>query len=174
MIPLIAGGVLGITLGTFALKSLPSETLSLIIAMAVLGYVALRLTRPDWRLEPGPARRLALPAGVAAGLLQGAAGISAPVSITFLNAMRLKREIFIAAISAFFATFTVIQIVAVAANGLLMPGDLWYSLFALAPVSAAMPLGAWIGRHVSPATLDRVILAILFCLSLKLLFEAVV
>ena len=30
MIPLIAGGVLGITLGTFALKSLPSETLSLI------------------------------------------------------------------------------------------------------------------------------------------------
>jgi uncharacterized membrane protein YfcA len=174
MIPLIAGGVTGVALGTIVLKSLPSETLSLLVAVAVMGYVALRLMRPDWRLEPGPARRLALPAGVAAGLLQGAAGLSAPVSITFLNAMRLRREIFIAAISAFFATFTAIQIVAVAANGLLMPGDLWYSLFALAPVSAAMPLGAWIGRHVSPATLDRVILAILFCLSLKLLFEAVV
>jgi uncharacterized membrane protein YfcA len=173
MIPLLAGGILGITLGTLALKWLPSQTLSLVVALAVLGYVALRLMRPDWRLERSLAGKLALPAGTAAGLLQGAAGLSAPVSITFFNAMRLKREIFIAAISALFATFTAIQIVAVAASGLLMPGDLWYSLFALAPVSAAMPLGAWLGRHASPATLDRVILVVLFGLSLKLLFGAV-
>jgi uncharacterized membrane protein YfcA len=172
MVPLVVGGMLGIVIGTTALKILQSSTLSLVMALAVLGYVALRLARPHWRLEMDVAKWLALPAGVVAGVLQGAAGLSAPVSITFLNAIQMGRERFIAGISAFFAIFTATQIIAVAANGLIMPGDLWYSLFALLPVSLAMPAGAWLGRRVSAAALDRIILAILSVLAAKLLAEA--
>lgn len=172
MLPLLAGGVLGVTLGTFALKAFSSDTLSLAVAFAVLLYIAIRLARPHWQLQMGLARWLALPAGIAAGALQGAAGLSAPVSITFLNALKLRRETFVAAISAFFATFTAVQIVAVAANGLLGPVDLLYSAFALLPVSLAMPAGAALAKRASPATLDRVILAILGVIAGKLLFEA--
>jgi len=171
-VPLLGGGVLGIVLGTLALKTLESDLLSLVMAAAVFAYVALRLARPHWRLEMRQARWLALPAGVFAGTLQGAAGLSSPVSITFLNAMQMGRERFIAAISALFATFTAIQIAAVSMSGLIMQGDLWYSLFALLPVSLAMPAGAWIARRISAASLDRVILAILCVLALKLAADA--
>jgi uncharacterized membrane protein YfcA len=170
-IPLLAGGVLGITGGTLALKTLQPDLLSLVMAAAVVGYVVLRLARPHWRLEMRQARWLALPAGAAAGALQGAAGLSAPVSITFLNAMQMGRERFIAAISGLFATFTAIQIVAISLSGLIMPGDLWYSLFALLPVSLAMPAGAWLAKRISAAALDRVILAILCLLAAKLVVD---
>ena len=172
MIPLLAGGIVGVTAGTFALKELPSEALSLVVALAVLGYVALRLARPHWHIDAGLARALALPAGVAAGLLQGASGLSAPVSLTFLNAMALGRHSFIAAIAVFFATFTAIQIIAVAASGLIMPGEWLYSLFALLPVSLAMPIGSYLANRASAKTLDRVILAILSGIALKLIVEA--
>jgi uncharacterized protein len=173
MAPLLFGGMLGVTLGTLALKAFSSDTLSLAVAFAVLAYIAVRLARPHWQLQMGVARWLALPAGLSAGILQGAAGLSAPVSITFLNALRMRREVFIAAISALFATFTAVQILAVAASGLIQPGDLFYSLFALLPVSLAMPLGAALARRISPEALDRIILGILALIAAKLLFEAV-
>lgn len=171
MLPLLLGGILGIVAGTVALKSLRSDLLSLLMAAAVLGYVGLRLARPHWRLEMPRAKLLALPAGVAAGALQGAAGLSAPVSITFLNAMQMGRERFIAAISALFVTFTSIQLVAIVLSGLLAPGDLWYSLLALLPISLAMPAGAWLGRRVSALALDRIVLTMLCAIATKLLFE---
>jgi uncharacterized membrane protein YfcA len=118
------------------------------------------------------ARRLALPAGAVAGLLQGATGISAPVSITFLNSIRLGREGFIAAISTFFVTFTTVQAIAIWWNELIRPGEIWIGLAALLPVTLAMPAGAWLGRRMAPATLDRVILAILTVLAGKLVFDA--
>jgi uncharacterized membrane protein YfcA len=171
-VPLLGGGVLGIAGGTLALKTLQSDLLSLVVAAAVTGYVVLRLARPHWRLEMRQAKWLALPAGVVAGALQGAAGLSAPVSITFLNAMQMGRERFISAISALFVTFTAIQIVAVTLSGLIMPGDLWYSLFALLPVSLSMPVGAWLGKRISARALDRVILTILCVLAVKLAVDA--
>jgi uncharacterized membrane protein YfcA len=172
ILPLVAGGGCGIVLGTFALKTFASDQLSLLVAAAVLFYVGLRLARPHWALGMGPAKLLAFPAGTMAGILQGAAGLSAPVSITFLNAMQLGRERFIAAISALFTTFTAIQIVALHMNGLIRPGEIWYSLFALLPVSLAMPAGAWVARRVDPKTLDRLILAVLTVIALKLGIDA--
>jgi uncharacterized membrane protein YfcA len=172
MLPLLAGGVVGVVAGTTALKSLRSDLLSLVMAAAVLGYVALRLARPHWRLEMPRARLLALPAGAAAGALQGAAGLSAPVSITFLNAMQMGRERFIAAISALFVTFTSVQLVAVVLSGLLFPGDIWYSVLALLPISLAMPVGAWLARRVSALVLDRIVLAMLCAIAAKLLLDA--
>ncbi len=172
MVPLIIGGMIGVAFGTLALKGFSTETLSLVMAGAVFFYVGLRLAKPHWRLGMALARRLAFPAGLAAGALQGAAGLSAPVSITFLNAMGMKRESFIAGISAFFACFTAVQIVTVALNGLYRPHEIFYSIFALLPVSLAMPLGARLAKRISPATLDRVILATLCVIALKLVGDA--
>lgn len=172
-VPLLIGGVLGIGIGTVFLKVLSTDILSILVAVAVFGYVGLKLARPAWRMTMHWGERLAFPAGIAAGVLQGASGLSAPVSITFMNALGLKRETFISTISAFFATFTVIQFIAVVAGGLMRPAELLYSALALAPVSLAMPLGAAVGRRVSRETLDRVILAILAALAVKLFVQAV-
>lgn len=172
MLPLLTGGFVGAGLGTMALKAFDPDLLSLCVAVAVLLYVILRVSRPHWSLPMGPAHWMAAPAGLLAGMLQGGAGLSAPVSITFLNALRLPRESFIATISALFVTFTVIQLAIASTNGLIRENEMFYSLFALVPVSLAMPLGAALARKVSSQVLDRLILAILAALSAKLLAEA--
>src|SRR3546814_3634806 len=57
-------------------------------------------------------------------------------------------------------------------SGLVRESDLVYGLFALLPLSLAMPVGAALARRVSPKTFDRVILVLLVCLSVKLIFDA--
>jgi len=172
VLPLIGGGLFGIALGTATLAALSSDTLSILVAVSVFAYIALRLARPDWVLPMPLARRLALPVGVLAGFLQGASGLSAPASITFLNAMRMERPRFIATISAFFAAFTAVQILSLWLAGLLEAEGLVYSAFALIPITAAMPLGARLARAVSPETFDRLILFLLALVAVRLLVAA--
>jgi uncharacterized protein len=167
----MAGGV-GAVLGTVVLASLPHEALSLLVALAVFGYVGFRLLRAEWGLSFERARSLSVPVGAAAGLLQGASGISAPVTLSFLNAMRLERPVFIALVSVFFAVMTGFQIPAAAALGILTPERLALSAMALAPLMGAMPVGAALARRVSREAFDRVILALLVVLALKLVLDA--
>jgi len=174
MLPLLGGGLVGAALGTLALKSFDPNLLSLGVAISVFAYVAVRVSRPHWSLSMGPALWLSAPAGLLAGLLQGGAGLSAPASITFLNALRLPRESFIATISSLFVAFSVIQIAIASTNGLIQENEIYYSMFALVPVSLAMPLGAKLAHRVSPQVLDRAILAILAILAAKLMVEALV
>ena len=112
------------------------------------------------------------PASAAAGILQGAAGISAPIAVSFLNAMRLERPVFIATISMFFAAMSVVQIPALMWAGLLSPEVVLLAAAALIPIFLAMPVGAWLARHLSAAQFDRAILVLLAVLALRLLWTA--
>lgn len=166
------GGMLGVAVGTMLLATLPQETLSLMVACAVIAYIALRLARPGWVLARARANRLCGAAGIAGGFLQGATGISAPASITFLNAMKLPREAFIGTISIFFVSMTAMQIPALWSVGLLSLELLTYGFAALALVFLAMPLGNWLGKRASPKVFDRVMLVTLGAIAVKILFEA--
>jgi uncharacterized protein len=172
ILPLLGGGLIGIVIGTYTLASLSSDTLSILVALAVFGYIALRVARPSWYLPMPLAKTLAFPSGILSGFLQGASGLSAPSSITFLNAMRLPRPVFIATISTFFCVFTAAQIVSLAVGGLLETQALIYSTFALIPITLAMPLGARLAKALSPETFDRIILGLLAVVAIRLLFNA--
>ena len=171
---LVGGGMLGVCVGTWVLSIVPVDKLSLLVALAVAFYVVMRTAKPHWKIGMEQATRLALPAGLAAGFLQGTAGLSAPISLTFLNAIRPERPTFVAVISLFFTAFGAVQILALLASGLLTRTDFVYSILALGPIWAAMPLGVFLARHLSPAAFDRFILIILSVLALKLLVDAAV
>jgi len=167
-----AGGAAGTVAGTALLAWLPGEALAAIMAGTIGLYLLLRAIRPDAILPLATARRIALPAGIAGGLLQGAAGISAPVPLSLLSAMRLERAHFIAAISAFFAALSVVQILAMFAYGLLSGPTLAASALALVPVVAALPAGAWLARRISPRGFDRIVLVLLVLLMARLVWTA--
>lgn len=171
LVPLLIGSVVGVLLGTYLLATVPLTVLPLFLAAAVFGYVTLRLSRPDWVLGMPQARRLALPIGTLAGVLQGASGISAPVSITFLNAIRLPRPVFIATISLFFAAFGIFQLLALWGSGVADTQGLLISLFALVPIAAGMPIGAAIAKRVSAAVFDKALLVLLTVIALRLVLE---
>ncbi len=165
-------GALGALAGTVMLANLPERALTLIMALAIVAYVVLRFARPDFRLFERAARRLVIPAGLAAGALQGAAGISAPVALSFLNAMRLPRAAFIATISGFFFFMSAAQLPALYVAGLLDTNILALSVVALLPLLAFMPVGEWMAQRLSPEGFDRLTLILLTLLALRLFQSA--
>jgi uncharacterized membrane protein YfcA len=166
------GGGLGAALGTAMLVSLSSDLLMLAVAAAVLAYVGFRIARPDWALSMPVAVRLALPMGLAGGVLQGAAGLSAPVSITFLNAIKMERGAFIGAISIFFAVMAAVQIPLLMMWDVLTPMLVGLSAGALVPLLAAMPVGSFLAKRMSPSTFDRIILGVLTLIALRISLSA--
>lgn len=165
-------GCVGVVVGTIMLASFSSDTLSILVGGAVYGYIAVRLGKPHWRIELPLAKVLSVPAGAVAGMLQGATGLSAPVSITFLNAVRLERLAFIATISVFFTLITVPQIAALGYLGFLSAHSLLISLGAMVPILAFMPVGTALARRLSKESFDRAILALLAVLAAKLVWDA--
>ncbi|MBV0912446.1 sulfite exporter TauE/SafE family protein [Rhodobacteraceae bacterium ASV31] len=168
-----AGGLAGAVLGTVLLANAPPEVLLLMVSVVVFLYIAFRIAKPGWALPMPLARRIVLPVGLAGGILQGATGVSAPISVTFLNAVRLPRDAFIGTISLFFTVMTFAQLVALGSYGLLSPEGLGRSAIALGLILAAMPLGEALARRIPPAVFDKLILALLAVVATRILIGVV-
>lgn len=165
-------GALGAALGSILLASLSTDMLMGGLACVVFAYIALRLSKPDWLIARASAEKLAVPVGFAGGLMQGAGGISAPISVTFLNAMRLERSEFIATISVFFLMMSLFQIPSLVALGILDLERTGLALLGSIPLFGAMPLGERAARHISKATFDKLILLLLSVVALRLAYAA--
>lgn len=168
--PFALGGGIGAGLGTLALAAFHSDVLLLTVGVILVGYIIFRLVQPAWAMPRPVATRLAGPVGCIAGALQGATGLSAPVSLSFMSAVRFERNTFIATISLFFVFLGIAQLPAQLALGIMTQERLIYSALALVPLLAAMPVGAWIGRRVSREAFDKMILLLLFVLAVRLVW----
>lgn len=165
-------GCVGVLIGTAMLVSFSPQVLMLFVAFAVCCYIALRLAKPDWRLELPLAKLLSAPAGLFSGLLQGSTGLSAPVSITFINALKLDRAGFIASISVYFSLSTLPQIAALWYLGMLTWTNMAISLGAFVVASGFMPVGTMLARKLSRETFDRLVLVLLAAIAFKLVWDA--
>ena len=162
----------GIAVGTWLLASLSQHVLGIVLAVVVVAYVALRLSRPHWYIPRAVAARAAPAVGFVSGLLQGATGISAPVSITFLSSLGLGRSGFVFAISTLFVSFSVVQVPSLALAGILTWHRLLLSAVAIVPVLIAMPAGSWVAARLSREAFDRLVLLLLAVIAARLLYEA--
>lgn len=167
----VAGG-LGAGVGTYMLARMSSDALSLGLAVVILAYVGFRLLRPSWKLGMAAGNWLSFPLGLIAGILQGASGLSAPVSVTFLTSLHLERGQFISTISMFFVSLGFVQIPMLIDYGYLTPTNILLSCSALLPLAAGMPLGAMLAKRISRKRFNQILLVILSLLSVKLLMGA--
>ena len=110
---------------------------ALITDGATIADVGTRLFNPNWIVSYAQGLKLSIPMGFAAGMLQGASGVSAPVSLSFLNAMRMERATFISTVSILFAAMTAFQIPTLAVLGIAS----WYEMALSA--AALVPLTLW-------------------------------
>lgn len=165
-------GFLGAGIGTVLLAFLPVTVLGLLAAVTVLAYVVLRIAKPTFKLSLAVAKRFVYPVGIVAGSLQGALGLSSPLSITFMHSIKLERETFIYSISVFFAVLSLMQ----------LPVQLWFGLstvklallstLALIPMLIGLYVGDYFGKRMKPALFDATILCLLVIVALKLIFDA--
>ncbi|MGF1619491.1 MAG: sulfite exporter TauE/SafE family protein [Rhodomicrobiaceae bacterium] len=172
MLMFAGGGAVGTLIGTMLLVNLPGSVLTLIVAFAVFIYVAFRLLRPGWVLRYPLAEKLSLSMGVLGGTMFGASGLSAPVILSFLNAMKLERRQFIATVTMLFTMMAVVQIPTLFAYGIMDGRNFLISTTALLPIVAFMPVGAWLARHISRDVFDKLVLVLLTVIAIRLVANA--
>lgn len=166
--PMLPAVIVGVVIGTWLLDSVPERGLTLALGVLLVGYVVFRLARPSFVVEGRGAVYGAAPAGLGAGVLHGATGISAPIGVTFIHAMRFERGPHVFAVSAMFLTLVCTQGPALWVAGIMRPEWLLQGALALIPIALCMPVGQWLASKLSAKAFDRLILAFLGVIGLKM------
>lgn len=164
----LVGGAIGVLAGTWLLTNLPERVLILALGLLMIGYFVLKLTKPHLVVGPLAARRYGPVAGLGSGVLQGATGISAPIGVTFIHAMRLGREAHLYAVSAMFLVLGIVQLPALIVSGVMRPIWVVEAVFALVPIMLFMPVGQALAGRLSRQAFDRMILVFLGLVGLKM------
>ena len=167
----LIGGAFGVAIGTWALDALPERSLEIGLGGLLLTYVAIRLARPEFMFSSVFARRAGPAVGRAAGTLQGATGIAAPIGVTFIHALGLERRATVFAVSVMFLGFAAVQYPAIIFAGIYQLDWLWLGLFACIPILIFMPIGEWLGRRASPRLFARLILIFLSIAGLGMIIK---
>ncbi len=168
---LLLTGTAGAVMGTVLLQTLDEDALSLVMAAVIGIYAIIFFTHPDLRLPSRLTRLTSPPVGLAAGVLQGATGVSGPVISTYLHGYRLRKEAYVLSITTVFQVYAMVQTVTLAAVGLYTGSLLVLSLLALIPIMALLPLGARFTDRLSRRAFDRLVLALLLVSAVKLVYD---
>lgn len=169
LLPYLSLALIGVVVGTFMLVNLPARPLNVTVALAILAYVGWKAARPSWHLTRAQALWMAGPAGAVAGVLQGATGLSAPATLSFLHSLGYARKTFIAVLALLFLVFSVTHIVALGWVGALDGGTAVLSLIAVAPLFAGLELGSRLADRINPQVFERGILVLLLLLAVRAL-----
>jgi len=164
------GGGIGAFLGTILLVSLPIKILTLSVACIVIVYIILKLAVPSWKLNYTKAKKLVFLMGAGGGILQGSAGLSAPISITFLNSMKLDRNQFIPTISVYFGVMSIFQMPTLYYYDFLNLETIIISCASTIVLMAFMPLGSWVAKSVTKETFDKITLILLGFIALRIIY----
>ena len=113
-------------------------------------------------------------AGTAAGIAQGATGISAPIIATYFHTLRLDPKAYVFCVTAAFQTFGVMQTAALYHLGLFTQARLVEGVWALIPAFIGLPLGMKLHKHISVPTFNRIMLAMLGLMEIRLLYDGLV
>lgn len=169
---LLVCGIVGVGLGTAVLVNLPVQWASLVLGVLLVAYCLARLANRDrMNLALATSRRWAPVAGLAAGLLHGATGISSPIGGAFLQAMNMTRSQYLLALSSMLLLFSLVQAGSLLASGLIDLNLLAAGCLALLPVLGGMWAGNALTERMSHGFFDRTVTVLLIVVGIKLLWD---
>ena len=140
------------------------------VAFIVIVYILLKLLVPSWKLTYEKAKKLVFLMGSFGGVLQGTAGLSAPISITFLNSMKLERNQFIPTISVYFGVMSIFQMPTLYYYNFLNLEVILVSCISTLVLLLFMPLGSWIAKSVSKESFDKITLILLGFIAFRIIY----
>ena len=135
----LACAAAGAALGAYGLVAFDERVLLWVMTVWLAVYLIYRSVKPEFRLA-GRAARIASPIlATAAGIAQGATGMSAPLIATWIHSYRLQAEAYVFGVSALFLSISGAHLIAVAGLRPVRPGT-----------RTAGTVGADPGRHLRP------------------------
>lgn len=169
---LVGFGVVGAVLGTMALVHVAEEPLLLALAATIGVFIVQFLRRPELRLDPAVATRWPPLAGLVAGLMQGAVGVSGPVVAAWLHGYRLAPRVYVHSVTLIFGVTGAVQLAILAVQGQIGVDRLIGAAVASVPVAVCLPLGVRLRSRLAGPVFDRVVLGVLVLSAVSLLFDA--
>ena len=115
--PVVAGGLVGVPVGVFALTYLPSKTMSLALGVFTLIFVVTGLRKIPFSVPPARERSVGPIVGVAAGICNGALGASGPIVAGYLLVLGLPAAGFTMAAQTLFFSMSLFRLVGLFALG---------------------------------------------------------
>lgn len=163
----------GVVAGGAILSVGDPELLFGLLGGIVVGFALLSLYRPGLRLPEGMETGLAVPVGLAAGLLGGISSLFVPVLAAFMLSLRLKPDEFVSGIGLMFFTGGVTLAIVTAGFGMLSAEGWIAALLAIVPVTLGQAAGQALRRLIDPDLFRRIVLAALLLIGLNLLRRAI-
>ena len=170
--PMMLGILAGTVAGAGALTGGATRWTAAALGAALIVYAVVSLGNWVWRVGPAAERWLALPVGLATGLVTGATGVFVIPAVPYLQALGLGRDDLIQALGLSFTVSTVALALGLAQGDALATGSLLASAMALAPAVVGMVLGQRIRGMISAVTFRRWFLVCLAGLGVQLVLRA--
>ena len=163
----LAGGVIG----TWLLSALDDRWLKLILAIWLGVYLIQYFSKRSYDRYFSGRGGLGPLLGMAAGTIQGASGISAPIVATYFHAHGLVREAYAFATAFTFLLFAGAQIAAMGKMDLLTTERLTIGMIVVVPTLLFTHLGIRLAHRISEKTFHRILLALFVAMELKLVID---
>ena len=170
---LLAGGVVGVVLGTLTFRYFDDAWIRVILGAMAVGFVLQRYFRHAAAQAAAPSAPKGFFWSVVSGLTSTIAHAGGPPLSIYLLPLRLDKAVMVGTTVVFFAVINLVKLVPYAWLGLFDARNLSTSL-ALAPLA---PVGIWIGvalmRRVSETLFYRICYALLLVVGFKLLWDGI-
>lgn len=172
MAVLLAFGVVGTLMGTRLLVVLPGRAATIVIACAVITFVAVNATRFKPRVPRSWAPWLSPPVGFVAGLTGGLANTPGLPLVIYFYSLRMEKPEFVRAVAFTFIIYKIIQLGAVTYYGLMTRDVLLGALGLMVASLGGFRLGLVVQDRLDPVMFNRAVLGFLAALGLWLLLRA--
>jgi hypothetical protein len=176
-LPLVAAvGVGCVALGAWILSEAPDWYIILFMALWLGGYLLLRLLRSGRGRHGagrGIGRRAALFVVGAAGIVQGASGVSGPVLAPYVHSLHFRQPQYVFAISVLFQIFAFTQLASFLWLGLIDGERALESLLACIPIAVFLPLAVRLSRYFSDRAFNIMIVLLLLAIEGRLIWRLI-
>lgn len=167
----VASAVIGSVLGGFVLAAISETILRLALAVTVVVFLVWRWRAPTFQVDQRRAISLSYPVGLAAGLSQGATGISGLIVTPWFMSLGRSREVFIFSMTAVYALGGIGQLFGIVLNDLMTRELLLLGLAPIPLVTLTSPIGVRIRDSLDTQKFDRAVMLILACSALSLVAQ---
>lgn len=171
---LLAGGILGVILGTVTFRYVNEAWIRIILGGMALGFVAQRYLARGVTAPAAPSTPRGLFWSTVSGLTSTIAHAGGPPMSIYLLPLRLEKAVMVGTTVIFFAVINAVKLVPYGWLGLFDARNLSTSAV-LAPLA---PVGIWIGvklmRRIPEGLFYRICYGILLVVGAKLLWDGIV
>src|SRR5690606_30057777 len=109
--------------------------------------------------------------GTAAGVMQGAVGVSGPVVAAWYHGYRLPKQTYVFTVTLVFGVAGAVQLAVLAATGAFDRSLVVASALAFIPVLAMIPVGTALRARLGGKGFERAVLVVLLCSAVALVLR---